>query len=133
MGVMLDEVIGPHVIAMLRPQADARSVRQPQAAALGLLLGNLQPLPSPDPLDPLVVHKPAGVAQQSRDLAVAVATILPGKLDDVGCQPLLVVAALRRLALCRAVLAERRTGATLGDAKLTTNMLDAGTATRRAQ
>jgi hypothetical protein len=58
---------------------------------------------------------------------------LPGKLDDVGCQPLLVVAALRRLALCRAVLAERRTGATLGDAKLTTNMLDAGTATRRAQ
>ena len=31
------------------------------------------------------------------------------------------------------VLAERRTGATLGDAKLTTDMLDAGTATRRAQ
>jgi hypothetical protein len=31
------------------------------------------------------------------------------------------------------MLAERRTGATLGDAKLTTNMLDAGTATRRAQ
>ena len=48
-------------------------------------------------------------------------------------QPLLVIAALRHLALCRAVLAERRTGATLGDAKGTTNMLDAGTATRRAQ
>jgi hypothetical protein len=31
------------------------------------------------------------------------------------------------------MLAERRTGATLGYAKLTTNMLDAGTATRRAQ
>jgi hypothetical protein len=30
------------------------------------------------------------------------------------------------------VLAERRTGATLGDAKLTTNTLDAGTVTRRA-
>jgi hypothetical protein len=58
---------------------------------------------------------------------------LPGKLDDVGRQPLLVVAALRRLALCRAVLAERRTGAALGYAKLTTNMLDAGTPTRRAQ
>ena len=53
--------------------------------------------------------------------------------DDVGRQPLLVVTALRRLALCRAVLAERRTGATLGYAKLTTNMLDAGTAARRAQ
>jgi hypothetical protein len=31
------------------------------------------------------------------------------------------------------MLAERRTGATLGDAKFTTNMLDAGTPTRRAQ
>jgi hypothetical protein len=91
---------------------------------------DLQPLPSPDPLDALVVHNPAGVAQQGCDFAVAVATILPGKLDDVGCEPLLVVAALRRLALCRAVLAERRTCATLGDAKLTTNMIDAGTATR---
>jgi hypothetical protein len=58
---------------------------------------------------------------------------LPGELDDVGCQPLLVIAALRHLALRRAVLAERRTGATLGDAKLATNMLDTGAATRRAQ
>jgi hypothetical protein len=31
------------------------------------------------------------------------------------------------------MLAERRTRATLGDAKLNANMLDAGTATRRAQ
>ena len=130
---ILHEVVGPHVIAMLRPQADARTIRQPQAAALGLLLGNLQPLTSPNPLDPFVVHNPAGVAQQGCDFAVAVAAILPGKLDDVGRQPLLVVAALRRLALCRAVLAERRTGATLGDAKLTTNMFNAGAATRRAQ
>jgi hypothetical protein len=58
---------------------------------------------------------------------------LPGKLDDVGRQPLLVVAALRRPALRRAVLSERRTGATLGDAKNATNMLDARTPTRRAQ
>jgi hypothetical protein len=58
---------------------------------------------------------------------------LPGKLDDVGRQPLLVIAALRCLALRRAVLTERRTGATLGYTKLTTNMFDAGAATRRAQ
>jgi hypothetical protein len=133
MRAMLDEVVGPHVIAMLRSQADARTIRQPQTTSFGLLLGNLQPLTSPNPLDPFVVHNPASVAKQGCDFAVAVATILPGELDDVGRQPLLVVAALRRLALCRAVLAERRTGATLGDAKLTTNMLDADTATRRAQ
>jgi hypothetical protein len=58
---------------------------------------------------------------------------LPGELDDVGRQPLLVVAALRRLALRRAMLPERRAGATLGDANNATNMLDAGTPTRRAQ
>jgi hypothetical protein len=58
---------------------------------------------------------------------------LSGKLDDIGCQPLLVVAALRRLALRRAVLSERRTGATLGDAKNAANLLDARAPTRRAQ
>jgi hypothetical protein len=58
---------------------------------------------------------------------------LSGKLDDVGRQPLLVVAALRRLAMRRAVLSERRTGATLGDADNTTNMLDTSTPARRAQ
>ena len=133
MGAILDKVVGPHVIAMRGAQADARPVRQPQTTAFGLLLGDFQSLASPDPLDPLVVHQPAGGAQQGCDLAVAVAAILSGKLDDVGRQPLLVVTALRHLALRRAMLAERRTGATLGDAKLTTNMLDAGTPTRRAQ
>ena len=133
MRAILDEVVGPHVIAMLRSQADARAVRQPQATAFGLLLGDLQALAPPNPLHPLVVDQPACVTQQSCDLAVAIAAILSGKLDDVGRQPLLVIAALRHLALRRAMLTERRTGATLGDAKLTTNMLDAGTATRRAQ
>jgi len=133
MGAVLDEVVGPHVIAMLRPQADARAIRQPQTAAFRLLLGDLQPFMPPNPLDPLVVDQPAGIPQQSRDLPVAIAAVLPGKLDDVGRQPLLILAALRHLALCRAVLAERRAGATLGDAKLTANMLDTGAATRRAQ
>ena len=121
------------MVRVLGAQTHAGPVGEPQSATLGLPVGNLEPFAPPDPLDPLVVHQPAGVAQQGRDLAVAVAAVLPGKLDDVGRQPLFVVAALRCLALRRAMLAERRTGATLGYAKLTTNMLDAGTATRRAQ
>lgn len=133
MRAILDEVVGPHVIAVLRPQADARSVRQPQATTFGLLCWDLQSFAPPDPLHPLVIDQPARVTQQGCDLAVAVTAILSGKLDDVGRQPLLVVAALRRPALRRAMLAERRTGATLGDAKLNANMLDAGTTTRRAQ
>jgi hypothetical protein len=76
---------------VLGTQPDAESVRQPQPAALGLFVGDLQPLASPDPLDPLVVDDPARLLQQPGDLAIAVAAVLPGKFDDVGGEPLLAV------------------------------------------
>jgi hypothetical protein len=44
-----------------------------------------------------------------------------------------VVPAPRALALCRAVLAERGTGTTLGDLQLVLDVLDADAATRGAQ
>jgi hypothetical protein len=68
MGAVLDEVVGPNMIALLRPQSDARSVGQPEPAALGLLRWDLQPLASPDALDPLVVDDPARLAQELGDL-----------------------------------------------------------------
>jgi hypothetical protein len=62
--------------------------------------GNLQPLSPPDPLDPLVVDHPSSRRpQQLRDLAVAVAAVLPGQFDDIGGQPLLVVTTVGRFAL----------------------------------
>ena len=73
MGAVLDEVVGPDMIALLRPQPDARSVGQPEPAALGLLMRDLQPLALPDTLDPLVVDCPARLAQQFGDLAIAIA------------------------------------------------------------
>jgi hypothetical protein len=120
------------MIALLRSQPNARSVGQPEPAALGLLMGNLQPLTSPDPLDPLVVDCPACLAQQRGDLAIAVAAVLPGKLDNIGGETLLVVTTARGLALRRAMLPERRTGATLGDMQLRSHLLNAGSATRGA-
>src|SRR5215470_6133226 len=131
-GAVLDKVVGPDVIAVLRPQPDARSVRQPQPASFGLFIGDLQPLASPDALDPLVVDYPARLAQQPSDLAVAVAAVLPGKLDNIGGETLLVLTTARDLALRRAMLPERRTGATLGDMQLRSHLLNAGTATRGA-
>src|SRR5262245_34065801 len=103
------------MIALLRPQPDARSVGQPEPAALGLLMRDLQPLALPDTLDPLVVDCPARPAQQFGDLAIAIAAVLPSKLDNIGGETLLVLTAARDLALRRAMLPERRTGATLGD------------------
>jgi len=131
-GAVLDKVVGPDMIAVLRPQPNARSVGQPEPAALGLLVGNLQPLTLPDTLDPLVVDDPARLAQELGDLAIAIAAVLPGKLDNIGGETLLVVTAARDLALCRAMLPERRTGATLGDMQLRSDLLNAGTATRGA-
>jgi hypothetical protein len=97
-----------------------------------LLPGDLQPLASPNSLDPLVVDEPACSAQQLGDLAVAVASVLPSKLDDVGAEPLLVVSTTRDLALRRAMLTKRRAGATLGYTQFPANVLDADPATRGA-
>src|SRR5262249_39362123 len=107
-GAVLDKVVGPDMIALLRPQPNARSVGQPEPAALGLLMGNLEPLTLPDTLDPLVVDCPARPAQQRGDLAIAIAAVLPGKLDNIGGETLLVLTTARDLALRRAMLPERR-------------------------
>jgi len=118
---------------MLRPKPDARAISQPKPAALGLFGGNLQPLSSPDPLDPLVVDDPSRRRpQQLRDLAIAVAAVLPGQFDDIGGEPLLVVTTLRRLTLRRAMLPERRARTTLGYLEFAPNVLDDCTPARGA-
>jgi len=65
-------------------------------------------------------------------IASWVRTVLPGKLDSIGSETLLVLTTARDLALRRAMLPERRTGATLGDMQLRSHLLNAGTATRGA-
>src|SRR3954471_12581689 len=86
MGSVLDEVVGPDMIAVLGAKPDAGAIAQPEPAALGLPGRDLQPLASPDALDPLVVDEPTGPAQQLGDLTIAIAAILPGQLDEIGGQ-----------------------------------------------
>src|SRR5256714_7905696 len=129
-GAVLDKVVGPDMIAVLRPQPNARSVGQPEPAALGLLMGNLQPLTLPDTLDPLVVDYPARLAQELGDLAIAIAAVLPGKLDNIGGETLLVVTTPRDPALRRGMLPQRRPGATLRKKQLSSDPPQASTATR---
>jgi hypothetical protein len=57
---------------------------------------------------------------------------LPGQLDDIGGEPFLVVTTLGRFALRRAILPERRAGATLGDLEFAPNVLDNSTPARGA-
>jgi hypothetical protein len=80
----------------------------------------------------VVDHPSSRRPQQLRDLAVAVAAILPGQFDDIGCQPLLVVTTVGRFSLRRAMLTERRAGTTLGDLECAPNVLNGGTSARGA-
>jgi hypothetical protein len=73
------------------------------------------------------------MAQQRCNLAIAVAAILPSQFGHIGGQSFGIFTAPRDLALRRAVLPERRTGAALGDLQMLSDMLDAGAATRGAQ
>jgi hypothetical protein len=74
----------------------------------------------------------ARLAQERGDLAIAIAAVLPGKLDNIGGEALLVTTTARELALRRAMLPERRTGATLGYMQLCSDLLNAGPARRGA-
>ena len=131
-GAVLHEVVGPDVIGMFRPQADAGTIPEPQPASFGLFMGDLQPLTPPDPFHPPIADRPARLTQQGSDLAIAIAAILAGQFDCVGCQLFGILLAPRDLALRRAVLPERRAGATLGDVQIPSDMLDAGATARGA-
>jgi hypothetical protein len=57
---------------------------------------------------------------------------LPRQLDYISCEPFGILSAPRDLALRRAVLPERRTGAALGDVQMLCDVLNAGATARGA-
>lgn len=115
------------MVGILRPQSEAGTVIQPETAPFGLFLRDLQPLASPDPLDPFDVHHPASTVQHRCDAAIAVAAILDGKRDDVGGQGRFIIWCRRNLALT-----ENTACPSFGNAKLSDNMIHASAATRGA-
>src|SRR5918993_837567 len=63
---------------------------------------------------PSVMHQPAGIPQKRANLAIAIATVPTGKLDEISRDSLFVITAPRHLALRRAMLTERPAGPALG-------------------
>ena len=92
------------MVGPLGTQPNTGSVVEPQTSPLRLFAGHLQPLAPPDPLDPLVVDLPAGVAQQGGDPPIAVVAVPTGQLDHVPDQAVLIVTAARDTAPGRTVL-----------------------------
>jgi hypothetical protein len=71
------------MIGTLWPEADAGSIIQPQPSLLWLLLRYFKPLTPPDPFNPLMVHMPTGLVQQSCHATIPVTTISASQLDNV--------------------------------------------------
>src|SRR4051812_49885559 len=67
-------------------QPNARSVGQPEPTSLGLLLGDFQPLATPDALNPILANIDPALVEQRRHPAIAVTAILRSKFDDVAGQ-----------------------------------------------
>lgn len=78
MGATSNEVVAPDMAAVGRSKPDARSVVQPQAAALWLPMRYFQPFTTPDALNPLGIHRPAFLPKQGGDAAVPIATVERG-------------------------------------------------------
>jgi len=94
------------MVRSLRPGTDAGPVVEPEPTFLRLLLRDLQPLPPPDPLDALHIHRPTGFPKQSGDAPIAVAPIPGRERDDVRGQRVFVGTSERHFPLGRALLAE---------------------------
>jgi len=110
-----DEVIGPDVVRVLWPQADAGAVCEPETPALGLPGRYLEAFSPPDALYPLVVDLLAGHLQEVSDAPVAVAAELAGQGDDRLGERILITSHLWSPALAGAMLTESTTGPAFGD------------------
>ena len=86
--------------------------------------GDLQPLATPDPLNPVLAHPPAVCLQQRGDASVAIAPILGGQGNDGSGQPILVGRHGGHVALRAAVLADDPAGVTFREAVLLPNAVD---------
>jgi hypothetical protein len=134
MGAILDEVIGPDMVGMLRPQTDIAPVVQPKPTPLRLLLWHFQPLPLPPyPLDALGVHRPASIAKHRRDAPAAIATVAGGDSDDVRGQCSFIGASSGRLPLRRAMLPQHAARQPLRYVQLRHDVIDAAATASGAQ
>ena len=89
-----------------------------EAAAGFMSAGDLEPLATPDALNPVLAHLPAACLQQRGDAAIAIAPVIGGQGNDGSGQRILVGRHGRHVALRAAVLADDPAGVTFREAVL---------------
>ena len=80
--LILDEVVRPHMPAMLWPQPYTRPIAQPEPTSFRLPLRHFKTLPPPDAFHYRQADLPACMAEQGMDAAIAVPAIIPGQLSQ---------------------------------------------------
>ena len=121
---MMDEVVLPNMIEVLRLKTNARSVIEPEPTSHWLFHGNLEPLTAPQTFDPLVVQLPSCISQHACDTTINVTPIQTGPFDHVLNQTLLIVSGLRNIAVRRAMLLQDPAGAAFGNIEPTPHQVD---------
>ena len=82
------KIIGPDMVTMGGPEPDTRPIIEPQTSAFRLLLGNLQPLLTPDAFHPLMIDLPTLSLEQGCDATIPITPIPFGKLNNLVSKPL---------------------------------------------
>ena len=122
LGAVFDKVVGPDIVALLRPQRMHEPSASQSLPRLRCSWGTFSPSRCQirSTRLSLIIQPAWRRARRHNDL-------WPGKLDNIGCET--------RCSSSRpSMLPERRTGATLGDMQLRSDLgpAHAGTATRAA-
>jgi hypothetical protein len=81
-GLRLNEVVAPEMIAVLRSQPNAGAVVEAQPPSRLLPFGYFKPLTAPDPLDAITANLPAGFGKKRPDPSIAIASIMRSQRDN---------------------------------------------------
>jgi len=114
MGLRFDKVVAPDMIAMLRPQADAGPVVQPEPTPRLLSPRYFQPLATPDPLDTITTDLPPRLGQQRCDPTIAITAVLRRQSNNRSCQRIFVSPGDGGVSLRSAGLVDDPAGMTFG-------------------
>src|SRR3712207_8073519 len=106
------------MVGPLGPQPDAGAVVEPQPPPGSVLLGNFEPLATPDALNPVLAHTPACDLQKSGDAAVAIAPVLGSQGHDDSGECIFVSPHGGHVTLCATWLADDMAGVGLRGAVL---------------
>ena len=113
-GHRFHEIIGPDVVGPLRPQPHTGPIVQPQSPSWPLFLRHFQSFSPPDPLHPILAHRPTSLVQLDGNPPVAVAAVLTGQGNNRSGQLVFVRSVNPLVALRPSPLPQQPAGMPLG-------------------